>query len=218
MSKILRGKSKMAKKKQNNLNPKSRNPNKAKAPKARISIPVKQLQNLLFLNSKMPDVFPSFKCSPELMKIYKILIDSPKTWENSLEYELDPLSKLDLVFGIGHRHIFTYRCYQDFYLNVGELSDQTIPRLPEEIKLARWVQKGDTILIRYDDRDENQVVDVQILTSGLMQDDSEDWKQFTMDTVDLKQIRPYLKLLDKKDIYEQQDEPDQSGELPTSNH
>ena len=69
-------------------------------------------------------------------------------------------------------------------------------------RAARTLRVGDQLLIRKDTRDEELKVDVQILTGGLFQDFTEDWKVLTMDTIDVGHIRKYLKLIDSDGMNE----------------
>lgn len=176
---------------------------KVNTPKAQLSLSITNLQNFLWLHKKFPKYFSGYRHSKELMKIYKILIDRPKVWENKIEYEkLEPEEKLHLVFGTDYRHIYTYKAIQNFTLNVGEIKNPELIASIELIKAARDIREGDTILIRRDTRDEDLKIDLQILSGGLFQDSTEDWKVFTLDTIDLKEIRKFIKLVDDDGIKE----------------
>jgi len=172
-------------------------------PKAQLSLSVSRLQELLWLNREFPKYFNSFRASPELMKIYKVLIDIPRVWENQIRYDLEPEEKLHLVFGTDYRHIYTYTVTEDFTLNVGKIKNSSEITDISLINAARQIKAGDTVLIRRDTRDEDLTVDLQILSQGLFQDSSEDWKVFELDTVDLKHIRKYLNLVDQDGMHEQ---------------
>lgn len=173
-----------------------------KTPKAQLTIAVQKLQNLLWLHRNYPKYFLSFKASKELMKIYKILIDRPSVWENKIKYELNPEEKLHLVFGTDYRNIYVYKVIEDFTLSLGEFKFKDEILDSNLLDLARQLRVGDVVLIRKDTRDEDLKIDLQILTKGIFQDDSEDWKVFTLDTVDLKHIRKYLKLVDSDGVNE----------------
>lgn len=172
-----------------------------KAPRARLTgLSVTQLQKLLWIKREYPEYFRSFKASPELMNIYRILVDKPKTWQDNLQYWPDPAEKLHLVFGTDYRHIFSYRAVEQFKLEFGELSFPTKLPSDQTVNSAREVYPGYLILVRYDTRDEDMKIELQILSNGLLQDSSEDYKVFNMDTVDFPKIRKYLKLIDSDGV------------------
>lgn len=173
-----------------------------KTPKAQLSVSVPRLQELLWHKRKFPRYFSKYRYSADLMKIYKVLIDRPKAWENKVQYELSPEEKLHHVFGTDFRHIYTYKAIEDFTLIVGEIKNPDQLASPGLVQDARQIRAGDTMLIRKDTRDEELKVDLQILSEGLFQDSSEDWKVFTLDTVDLKTIRQSIKLVDSDGIRE----------------
>ena len=83
---------------------------KLKIPKAQLSVSVPRLQELLWHKRKFP-LLSKYRYSADLMKIYKILIDRPKAWENKVQYELSPEEKLHHVFGTDFRHIYTYKSH-----------------------------------------------------------------------------------------------------------
>lgn len=174
----------------------------AKKPKARLKEQASVIQKILWENKVYPKKFAPFVHSAELMRIYKILIDLTRTWQDGMEYDLNPYEKLGLVFGVNHRAIYTYQVTDDFYLNIGEFSDKTLSISKDDATMARSLRMGDIVLIRYDNRDPELKVDMQILTAGLFQDDTEDWKCFTFDSIDFKLIRPYLKLIDSEGVHE----------------
>lgn len=170
-----------------------------KAPRAKMEgLAVKALQDALWPNRPFPKYMNKFAASAELMKVFKLLVHLPKHWENGLIYEtIDIRDKLDHVFGIEYRHIFTYEVMEDFVLRVGEIQyNEDMPEGMTPTKL-RAAYKGDIVLIRVDTRDEDLVVDLQILTSGIFQDTSDDFRNFKIDTIDIAQFRKYLKLVDK---------------------
>lgn len=175
-----------------------------KSPKAKMEgLPVQALQQYLWSNRDYPQYFEKFYRSKELLRIYKLLIHQPAAWENGLKYEIDPVEKLHLVFGTDYRHIFTYEVIQDFDLKVGEYNPA--PQQPPaniSIKELRRLYKGDIVLIRVDTRDEDLKVDLQVLTSGLFQDGSDDFRNFRVDTIDIASFRRYLKLKDSDGIEE----------------
>lgn len=171
-------------------------------PKAHLTVAVPKLQEILFEGRDYPRYFAPYRYSAELMKIYKILVDSPSVWENSIKYELNPEEKLHLVFGTDYRHIYTYEVIEEFFLNFGEFKNQNEIAGIEFQRAARTLRVGDQLLIRKDTRDEELKVDVQILTGGLFQDFTEDWKVLTMDTIDVGHIRKYLKLIDSDGMNE----------------
>jgi len=171
-------------------------------PKAQLSLAITKLQNLAWLNRSYPKYFSPYRSSPELMKIYKLFIDRPSVWENNIKYDLNPEEKLHLIFGTDFRHIYTYEVTEDFTLSFGEFKFKEDILDSELINMARQFKQGDIVLIRKDTRDEDLKVDIQVLSEGLFQDSTEDWKVFTIDTVDLKHIRKYLKLVDSDGMNE----------------
>lgn len=171
-------------------------------PKAKLSLAVTTLQENLFRLKKFPKYFMSFRYSPDLMKVYKLLIDKPKAWGNNLKYEVDAEEKVHLVFGTDYRNIYTYEVTEDFYLNIGEFKNQEQIAGIDFQKAARQLRAGDTLLVRKDTRDEELKIDIQILTKGLFQDSTEDWKVLIADTQDLGYIRQYIKLVDSDGVNE----------------
>jgi len=171
-------------------------------PKAHLSLAVPSLQEILFEGRRFPKYFSAYRYSAELMKIYKILVDMPAAWENKVKYELNPEEKLHLVFGTDYRHIYTYKVIENFYLELGEFKNQNEIAGIEFQRAARDLKVGDIVLVRKDTRDEDLKIDVQILTQGLFQDSTEDWKVLTMDTLDLGYIRKFLKLVDSDGMRE----------------
>lgn len=171
-------------------------------PKLGLTMPAQALQSFLWTDKKYPDLFSLYMNSPALMKIYKILVDMPRTWHDHMEYDLAPDAKLNLVFGADYRTIYEYECIEPFVMNLGVLKNPHEVADAEMIKAARQIQPGNTILVRYDTRDEDMKLDLQILTRGIFQDSSEDWKMFIIDTVDFKHIRRYLKLKDSGGVNE----------------
>jgi len=171
---------------------------KLKTPKAKMEgLNVKALQDLLFNSQEYPEYFNKFAASKELMMIFKLLVVQPSAIESGLEYKLDVQEKLHHVFGIDYRTIYTYEVVEDFILNVGKVS--YIEEVPEgqTPRKLRALFKGDVVLIRVDTRDEDLTCDLQVLTSGLFQDTSDDFRNFKIDIEDIKQFRSKLKLVDK---------------------
>ncbi len=171
---------------------------KLKTPKAKMEgLNVKALQDLLFSGKEFPEYFNKFAASKELMMIFKLLVVQPSAIEDGLEYKLDVQEKLHHVFGTDYRTIYTYEVIEDFVLNVGEVA--YIEPLPEDQtpNKIRRVFRGDVVLIRVDTRDEDLTADLQVLTSGLFQDTSDDFRNFKIDIEDIKQFRNKLKLVDK---------------------
>lgn len=175
---------------------------KVKAPKAKLSKPVEVIQKVLWRGEVPPAWCRPYRYSSELMKIYKILIDMPRAWSDSIEYELDPEEKVHLVFGTDYRNVYSYEAIEDFKLTVGRFKEEWAVLDGRRLEAARTVRKQDLILIRHDTREESLTVDLQILSDGLLQDDSEDFKVFVIDSIDLKHIRPKLKLVDAGGVYE----------------
>lgn len=175
-----------------------------KSPKAKMEgLSVQALQQYLWSNREYPPYFEKLYRSKELLRIYKMLIHVPAAWENGLKYDIDPLEKLHLVFGTDYRHIFTYQVIEDFTLNVGE-HDSKPEQLPANVTVRdiRRLYKGDIVLIRVDTRDEELKVDLQVLTCGLFQDTSDDFRNFRIDTIDIASFRRYLELKDSDGIEE----------------
>lgn len=171
---------------------------KLKTPKAKMEgLNVKALQDLLFNSQEYPEYFNKFAASKELMMIFKLLVVQPSAIESGLEYKLDVQEKLHHVFGVDYRTIYTYEVVEDFILNVGKVS--YIEEVPEgqTPRKLRALFKGDVVLIRVDTRDEDLTCDLQVLTSGLFQDTSDDFRNFKIDIEDIKQFRSKLKLVDK---------------------
>lgn len=174
-----------------------------KKPKAKIDgISAPKLQSILFEGKRNPDYCSDYYKSDDLMKIYKLFVHSPKLWQANVVYDLEPKDKLHFVFGTDFRHIYTYIAQEPFQLTCGELSEHE--ELPPDYTphKARAVNKGDTILIRRDTRDEDLKVDVQILSAGLFQDSSEDFRSFRVDTSDIGSFRKFLKLVDDDGVEE----------------
>jgi hypothetical protein len=171
---------------------------KLKVPKAKMEgINVKALQSLLFYKKEYPEYFNKYSDSKELMMVFKLLVAQPSAIEEGLEYELDIQEKLHHVFGTDYRTIYTYEVVEDFILNVGEvLYLENMPEGQPPRKL-RALYKGDIVLIRVDTRDEDLTADLQVLTSGLFQDTSDDFRNFKIDIEYIKQFRNKLKLVDK---------------------
>lgn len=171
---------------------------KLKTPKAKMEgLNVKALQDLLFSGKEFPEYFNKFAASKELMMIFKLLVVQPSAIEDGLEYKLDVQEKLHHVFGTDYRTIYTYEVIEDFMLNVGEVA--YIEEVPEgqTPRKLRALFRGDVVLIRVDTRDEDLTADLQVLTSGLFQDTSDDFRNFKIDIEDIKQFRSKLKLVDK---------------------
>jgi hypothetical protein len=171
---------------------------KLRVPKAKMEgINVKALQSLLFYKKEFPEYFNKYSDSKELMMIFKLLVAQPSAIENGLNYKLDVQEKLHHIFGTDYRQIFTYEVIEDFVLNVGEVSyNEEMPEGQTPRKL-RALYRGDVVLIRVDSRDEDLMVDLQVLTAGLFQDTSDDFRNFRMNTSDIAQFRSKLKLVDK---------------------
>jgi hypothetical protein len=171
---------------------------KLRVPKAKMEgINVKALQSLLFYKKEFPEYFNKYSDSKELMMIFKLLVAQPSAIENGLNYKLDIQEKLHHIFGTDYRQIFTYEVIEDFVLNAGEVSyNEEMPEGQTPRKL-RALYKGDVVLIRVDSRDEDLMVDLQVLTAGLFQDTSDDFRNFRMNTSDIAQFRSKLKLVDK---------------------
>lgn len=174
---------------------------KLKVPKAKMEgINIKSLQDLFFLGKEYPNYFYKYIESKELMMIFKLLVQQPAAWEDGLEYSFNQLNineKLNNVFGVSSRFIYTYEVIEDFMLNVGEVSYlEPLPENQTPHKIRR-LYKGDIVLIRVDTRDEDLTADLQVLTSGLFQDTSDDFRNFKIDIEDIKQFRSKLKLVDK---------------------
>lgn len=176
-----------------------------KAPRAKMEgLNVKALQDSIWLDREYPIYFRSYRTSKELIKIFKLLVFIPALWHDGIVYETSPEEKLHTVFGTDSRHIFTYKAVQDFTLNVGEINEK-LEQIPPEFTPTklRKIYKDDLILIRVDTRDEELKVDLQVLTCGLFQDTSDDFRNFRIDTSDLTSFRKYLKLVDKDGIEEE---------------
>lgn len=174
-------------------------PNKPRQPRGKLEINVGLLQDLLWKHRQYPPYFDRYRYSPELMKIFKILVDKPSFWENGIQYNFPPDDKLYLVFGSEHRRIVTYKAECDFMFNLGYLWDTDESLLPTKLEKARQVYKNDLLLLRVDDRNDNESADIQILSHGLFQDLTEDYKVFTINKYDMKQIRSNLKLVEGKE-------------------
>lgn len=175
-----------------------------KAPRAKMEgLNVKLLQDSLFKNKEYPKYFNSFRTSPELLKIFKILVNRPAFWQDGLLLSFTPEDKLYNVFGADYRYIFSYRAVEDFTLTCGLVNEiEPIPHNFPPQKL-RKVYAGDLILIRVDKRSEEMKLDLQILTKGLFQDTSDDFRNFIIDTNDLTTFRKYIKLIDTDGIREE---------------
>lgn len=176
-----------------------------KAPRAKMEgVNVKILQDALWTGQEYPEYFNSYRMSAELIKIFKILVNKPTYWHDGLIFNVtDPVEKLHVVFGTDYRHIFTYIAVEDFTLTCGEIVEklEAIPANYAPSKLRR-IYKDDLILIRVDKRDEDLKMDLQVLTSGLFQDTSDDFRNFKLDSSDLVYFRKYLKLVDNDGVKE----------------
>ena len=174
-----------------------------KAPRAKMEgLNVKVLQDALWTGREYPEYFNSYRTSAEPLKIFKILVNKPTYWQDGLVYSADPVEKLHVVFGTDYRYIFTYIAIEDFVLTAGEINEiEPIPANFPPSKLRR-VYKDDTLLIRVDKRDIELKIELQVLTSGLFQDCSDDFRNFKLDSSDLVHFRKHLKLVDNDGVEE----------------
>lgn len=176
---------------------------KTRAPRARLEqgISSSDIQDILWFNRLYPAYFPTYKFSADLMKIYKLLVNDPELWQEGLTYKINPADKVHLIFGTSFRHIYTYKATESFSLAVGTLVGELPPNYT--VSKARAIVEGDTILIRRDTRDQELKIEMQILSSGIFQDSSEDFRQFILNTSDLAAVRKHLKLIDNDGLKEQ---------------
>lgn len=180
-----------------------------------LGINIKKLQDFLFDTDKgLPSYFKSFKRSPDLMKIFKILIQEPKIIHNGIEYKMGIDEKINFIFGTGHRHILTYKASQKFHISIGELVDTDDSCvIPPWISMEelRTVQEGDLVLVRFDKKDssEGMLLEIQVLTCGLFQSTEDDFRQFRVDREDFfNYYRKYLELKDLGDDTSVKEEKD----------
>jgi hypothetical protein len=181
-------------------------PKKAKTPKSPRAkmegLAVRTLQDALWKGRDYPKYFYKYAHSAELIKIFKIMVNRPAYWQDGLIYEMAPHDKLHHVFGTDSRFIFTYEVMEDFILKVGEINEiEPIPADYPPSKL-RKLYRGDIVLIRVDKRDPDLKMDMQVLTCGLFQDLSDDFRNFRLDSSDIAQFRKHLKLVDSDGIKE----------------
>jgi hypothetical protein len=171
------------------------NPNKPRQPRGKLGINVGLLQQLLWKGKQYPAVLERYRYSPELMKIFKILVNQPSFFHEGIKYDFSPDDKLALVFGEGHRHIYTYKATEDFYMDLGILWDTDESLSEPLIDKARDVRVNDILLLRVDNRNNSDTVDLQVLSASILQDNSEDYKVFTLNKSDFVRIRSKLKFV-----------------------
>ena len=177
-------------------------PDKPRKPRGKLDINVSLLQGQLWEGRKYPSTYEKFRHSPDLMKIYKILVNKPTFWQDGIKYTFSAADKVHLVFGEGYRDILVYKACEDFNLEQGILWDTDEALAADKIKTARQVYVNDTILVRRDSRDRLGQMDVQVLSAGLLQDTSEDYKIFTMNNFDLKYFRDKITLIEGSEFNE----------------
>lgn len=164
-------------------------------------LPLAKLQSMLFPTG-MPKYFTKFDESPDLIKIFKLLVYRPAVIQNSISYKMDIIKKLNFVFGTEYRHIITYKAANTFTITHGELidTDDSNPIPPDTSRAdLRIIYEGDLILVRVDNnsKDYGLEIDVQVLTCGLFQDTTDDFRQFKLDREHFfKYYRKYMTLVD----------------------
>lgn len=161
------------------------------------------LENFLFPEG-LPEYFPSFRDSPELLTIFHLLFSLGYNSEvaalDGFDIAADTSGALEermrLIIGADTRSLLTYKCFQDFRLIGMEFTPMAELPLYQTPSKAREVKKGDLLIIRRDTEIFNRrgTAELQILTNGLFNSVDDDWRVFTGTLVDISQITKYSTL------------------------